>query len=64
MKNDDFDTGADLKWRYFFDKNEQKLFKAFKEIEGNNYKLENCHENDDGDWVIQLSKIEIHTPDS
>ena len=65
MTNDGWDISKNLKWSYFFfDKNKEKLMELFEEIKDRNYILESLHKNDTNYWVLQISKIEIHTPES
>lgn len=65
MENDGININGELKWGYFFfNKDKDKLFMAFEEIEERGYILESLHENNEGEWIMQLSKIEIHSPTS
>lgn len=65
MENDGLDTSQPLKWGYFFfNKAKDNLIEAFKEIEEREYTLENIFQNEDNDWVMEISKIEVHDPES
>lgn len=65
IEGEGWKTNSELKWGYFFfDKTREKLLDGFKEIEEKGYVMETLFENDDSDWVMQISKIEIHTPES
>jgi len=65
MKNDGWDVSKDLKWGYFFfDKNRENLIKLFELIKDRNYTVESLHQNDSDYWVLYISKIETHTPES
>lgn len=64
MKKDDFDVMKPLKWGfYFFDNDKKKLLKIFKELEGNDYVLENIQQMDDLKWRLFVTKIDILTPE-
>lgn len=65
MQSDGLDTSAPLQWGYFFVNDSpavlEELAAKFEEF---GYRKESLHQADDGDWVLQLSKVETHTPES
>jgi hypothetical protein len=66
MQSNDFDTNSPLKWGFYFvDPNKEKLETLFEELKDNNYILEDIYlsEENDKEWTLHVSKIEILTPD-
>ncbi|MBF9143371.1 ribonuclease E inhibitor RraB [Hymenobacter properus] len=64
MEANGWDTASTLKWGFFFsDKDKGKLLDVFSELEEHSYKNEGMHQADDGDWVLQVSKLDILTPE-
>ncbi|MBH8557702.1 ribonuclease E inhibitor RraB [Hymenobacter negativus] len=64
MAANGWDTKAALKWGFFFiDKDKDKLHDVFAELEGHSYSIEELHQADDGNWVLQVSKFDTLTPE-
>ncbi len=65
MRNDGLDTSAPLQWGYFFvNKSSDILDELAAQLKEFDYRKESLHQSEDGTWVLQLSKIETHTPES
>nr|WP_068893290.1 ribonuclease E inhibitor RraB [Pedobacter panaciterrae] len=64
MSEDGFDIKSSLKWSfYFIDKKKQQLEKLYREMEQHDYWIENFEENDENEWVLKVSKIDILNPE-
>ncbi|MBF9222085.1 ribonuclease E inhibitor RraB [Hymenobacter ruricola] len=64
MEANGWDINSALKWGFFFfDKDKDKLLDVFSELEDSQYKIEELHQADAGDWVLQVSKIDTLTPE-
>ena len=60
MECDGLDLQSPLKWGFcFVDKNRENLLKVHAELSDHGYHLEELHESDDGNWVLQVSKTEV-----
>ena len=60
MASDGFDIQSPLKWGFFFvDPNKTNLLKVHAELSDHGYHIEDLHESDDGNWVLQVSKTEV-----
>jgi hypothetical protein len=65
MKADGLDVSAPLRWGYFlFHGAPEPLAQLAEEMEAFGYSCEGLREGDDGQWVLQLSKTEIHSAES
>lgn len=65
MMCEGWNTSSPLKWGYFFfDKRKKKLKSAYDEIKNSGYTLESIFKSDDGYWIMQITKTEIHSPES
>jgi Regulator of ribonuclease activity B len=65
MHGDGWDTSSPLKWGYFFfHSSRDPLLELRKALEDVDYHFEELHETDDSEWVLQMSKAEVHTPES
>lgn len=63
MNEDGFDTESSLKWNfYFIDDKKNKLEDLYLEMKHHDYRLENFEKNDENEWVLKVSKIDILTP--
>ena len=64
MEMEGWDTTQSLKWGFFFfGKNEDYLKGIYSELADHNYKIEELFKNEDGEWVLQVSKIEAMPSD-
>lgn len=64
MEAEGWNVNAHLKWGFFFfDKDKDKLLNVFSELEESSYSIEELHQADDGDWILQVSKIDTLTPE-
>ncbi|GAB2863772.1 ribonuclease E inhibitor RraB [Hymenobacter ruber] len=64
MTAEGWDVNSALKWGFFFiDKDKNKLLEIFTELEDHSYSIEEFHQADDGNWVLQVSKIDTLTPE-
>ncbi|MBO2009449.1 ribonuclease E inhibitor RraB [Hymenobacter negativus] len=64
MEADGWNTSSALKWGFFFfDKDRDKLLDVLFELEESSYRIEEIHQADSGDWVLQVSKIDTLTPE-
>jgi hypothetical protein len=62
MQKDGFDTNSNLKWGFFFfNRNVEGLNKVYKELDGHDYNLESLEKDDDGEWRLYVTKIEVLT---
>lgn len=60
MEQSGLDFRTPLKWRFFFyDEHRQALNKLFEELSDDNFKLESITEAGDGEWVLEVSKVEV-----
>ena len=60
MAQDGWDTGAPLKWGFFFMAQAQDALKqVYGELAGHDYRVESVHQNEDGGWTLFVSKVEI-----
>lgn len=64
MRDAQWNINWDLKWWFFFfSKSPEALWKFSDKIKEDWYIIENLWETDDlEDWVLSISKIELHTP--
>jgi len=64
MENGGWDTASDLKWGFFFfSEAEDKLKDIYSELADHDYSIENVRKNEDGEWILQVSKVEALAPD-
>lgn len=60
MEKSGLDFSQPLKWRfYFYDENRPALNRLFEELEDDHFKLESISETSDGEWILEVSKIEV-----
>ena len=60
MTAEGWDVAGLLKWGFFFiDPDPDKLRQFFGELEDHGYHIEELHQTDDQDWVLQVSKTEV-----
>ena len=60
MTAEGWDVAGPLKWGFFFvDPDPDKLRQLFDELEDHGYHVEQLHQTDDHDWVLQVSKREV-----
>lgn len=60
MTAEGWDMAGPLKWGFFFvDIDPDKLRQLFGELEDHGYHIEELHQTDDQDWVLQVSKTEV-----
>jgi hypothetical protein len=65
MAAEGLDLSMPLRWGYFlFHSAPEPLAELSAEMEELGYSCESLHEADDGQWVLQLVKTEVHTADS
>ena len=65
MEADGLDVSIPLRWGHFvFHSLPEPLAQLAPEMEQVGYSCESLHEDDDGQWVLQLSKTEIHSAES
>jgi hypothetical protein len=65
MRSDGLDVSIPLRWGYFFVHGVQDpLAELAEEMEPLGYSCETFDEGDDGEWVLQLSKVEVHSAES
>ncbi|SFQ47787.1 ribonuclease E inhibitor RraB [Hymenobacter arizonensis] len=64
MTGEGWDVDSTLKWGFFFiDEDKNKLLEVFTELEEHAYSIVELHQADDGDWVLQVSKLDVLTPE-
>lgn len=64
MAKNGWDTNSPMKWGFFFcDKEKDKLYGIFAELEKNGYTLEDIYqaEDSDGYWTMNTTKIDTLT---
>ncbi len=60
MEQDGWDTTTPLKWGFFFvSKDEENLKGVYSELVGHGYEVGNIDVDEDGDWTLQVSKLEV-----
>ncbi|MBN1919535.1 MAG: ribonuclease E inhibitor RraB [Verrucomicrobia bacterium] len=60
MAADGWDTAAPLKWGFFFiHSSREPLLEVVAELKDYGYSVESLDTNDDGQWVLQVSKTEV-----
>jgi hypothetical protein len=60
MEDNGWNTAKPLKWGFFFfSKDEGNLKGIYAELMDHSYNVESVHQNEDGDYVLQVSKVEI-----
>ena len=65
MASDGLDVSVALKWGYFlFHGVPEPLAELSQDMRQFGYSCESLQQADDGQWVLQLAKTEIHTPES
>lgn len=65
MHADGVDTSSRLKWGYFFfHSSVAQLVELRTALEKVDYQFEELHETEESEWVLQMSKAEVHTPES
>lgn len=65
MVSDGLDISVPLRWGYFlFHGVPEPLADLSEEMQQFGYVCESLHQADDGQWVLQLAKTEIHTSES
>jgi hypothetical protein len=65
MASEGLDVSVPLQWGYFlFHSVPEPLAELSLEMQQFGYSYESLHQTDDGEWVLQLAKTEIHTPES
>lgn len=65
MHDAGWDTSLPLKWGFFFfHKHHNMLVDLRVALEGEGYHFEELHKTKNSLWVLQMSKDEIHTPES
>jgi hypothetical protein len=62
MESGGLDINGPLKWGYFFMDSSHHAIDAIQRKLGSEFRHESTHQADDGDWVLQVSKIEALTP--
>ncbi len=64
MEQDGWDTKSPLKWGFFFiSKEENHLKGIYSELADHHYEVEDVHQDEDADWVLQVSKVEALAAD-
>jgi hypothetical protein len=64
MTSDGWDTTKPLKWGFVFMHNEPEALRSVvKELDGHTYAIDRFEENEDGLWVLAVSKNEVLTPE-
>lgn len=64
MQNAGFNLKNELKWSFFFiNKTRSELEKVYDEMKEKNYRIEKLEEVDTGEWVLQVSKMDVLTPE-
>ena len=59
MEQSGVDFSKPLKWRFFFyDEERPKLNRLFEELSDDKYALESIAESREGEWVLEVSKID------
>jgi hypothetical protein len=65
MVSEGLDVSLPLRWGYFFFHSvPEPLGELSQEMQQFGYSCGSLHETDDGQWVLQLCKTEVHTPES
>lgn len=67
MAKNDWDTSKEMKWGYFFiDIYDDNLKEVYEYLKESHYILESLEDIDKQEhiWRLNLSKIEVHTPES
>jgi hypothetical protein len=65
MAADGWDVSEPLQYGYFFFSLKRKSLEAAERwLSEKGYKAESYHKTDDGEWVLQMSKAEVHSPES
>ena len=65
MTADGLDLSVPLRWGYFlFHAVPEPLAELSRDMAKLGYSYVSLHETEDGEWVLQLAKMEIHTADS
>jgi hypothetical protein len=65
MASDGLDVSVLLRWGYFLvHAVPGPLTEVSDEMQALGYSVESLDEADDGQWVLQLVKTEVHTPES
>ncbi|MES2764441.1 MAG: ribonuclease E inhibitor RraB [Bacteroidota bacterium] len=65
MNEEGFATDSELRWSFYFvDSNKENLLKVFSELEEKDYTLAEIYKvEDDEDWILKASKVDILTPE-
>lgn len=64
MGKNGWNVKGPLKWGFFFfSKSRDNLDKIYSELKDYHYSLDRIEKNDDGEWVLQVSKIEVLAPE-
>jgi hypothetical protein len=64
MQTEGCNANAPLKWgHFFFDANLDALWGLYQELQTRGYQFESCHRDEDDEFVLQLSKTEVRTPE-
>ncbi len=64
MAVDGWNAAEPLKYGYFFFNSSRPPLEAAEQwLSDKGYGAESCHQTDDG-WVLQLSKVEVHSPET
>lgn len=64
FKNIVFDLKSPLKWSfYFIDNDKMQLKRLYEELKDHDYKIEKLEKNDQNEWVLKVSKVDILTAD-
>lgn len=59
MEQSGVDFSKPLKWHFFFyDEERQRLNRLFEELADDKFVLESITESDDGEWILDVSKVE------
>lgn len=59
-----FDTQSPLQWSFYFvDNNKSHLEKVYDEMKDHDYKIEKLEKNDNEEWTLQVSKVDVLTPE-
>jgi hypothetical protein len=65
MAADGLDISVPLRWGYFlFNLTPEPLAELSEELREFGYACLSLHQSDDGQWVLQVAKTEIHTAES
>ena len=64
MDSNDWGITGDLKWGFFFFSSEKGyLDQIFLELKEHSYVVENIYQNENHEWILQVSKIEVLEPE-